>query len=1429
MANFNSFDESLFREFRSSTKESLADIAANEEEADKIEFEVSESRKKVSLRVDYSDFSNHIFYCSALASVNFALGRILNDYPIDGELKEKNEWRRVNSGYENYFFDVYPKRQGFVFFETGSLAQENWVEFIDHEQKLSPGTGSFAVDMIVEPDIAIDETTHQKTLFSYKEDDDSEGFWAYFDSTKILNFKVASGSSESVLTSSYGPFISQSHALSFVYDAPNNIQAIYLDGEVLVSQSMTTTFPSGVGEVGVLNSNRFRIGAMSSSAASSAQVGALFTGAIDDVRVWVGPVRKSELIKRNFFKPTHANFSGGLKLYYKFNEPEEIGTRVFDYSGNGHHGELTGTTATFSFSQNIRSGTLGPWFKDQGDPIFALNNTLVDSFVTEQRTSGSNFDRENRNYIFRIVPSYFIDEGEVHEDMQRFLLLIARHYDRLKLYIRHLANVYNVDQGEADNTPDDLIGLVAQHYGLDVGNVYEGAGALQYFFGEDVLPTGSLGEPVQKIKNQLRRNLLSNLIFIIKTKSTREALEASIRSLGLDEEVVNINEYSVFSGGIEPVRNLRTVERKVADFTTSSVVILRDDALWNNNSSFPELNERSYEMRVQFNTASLNTTASVFSFFTGSGQPNFYLEVERNNTTASLGTAKLYFTTGALGDGIAISSSNLDFFDNKWINFGATIDTSPTVTRIGLHVNSFDRDEIAFSESVSGSQFHLAFRLSETGTLGTREGSTSTFSGKMQEYRAWRGLLSQSIFVQHTKDFESLVTPDFDSDFDRLLIHHKLNDFTGSESGIVPLHDYACAVTGTIFSGVSSEIEVNFPGVYLTKLEPAYSYDIAINKDKVRIRDREEFNSADVIEDIPYLSVDMSPTVALNKEILKWFGDIDQFNQIIGQPFLRYREEVDTLNHLRANFFKNRVNSKINFDLYLKLLKWFDSNFTFFLEQLIPLDLGSSLSNFVIESHLLEFNQVPRVFPYKKGRSSLEITGAVDARQAVSVALTADDFGLADPGRFGAAVSASAEVNDNNLFDFTSSLLSGFQGLNFANDIDRRIFTDLLQEDSSSYNPEGYGNGWYTTVITGSDYMKNVLNADSSFAISGVHFLTGSSFPPQTDDGIDSLYLTSNYARPENLFFTGQLNGVQDQRWLWYGEQENTIRDAIGPKHDHGIGYGGAWGQLWKVNNKSVRGTVLDLRFNAGKSSIFINDVVVGVGGGGSSSVVLPDRFVSIKEETEDTKTFILWPSLNAFEPVRITNTEDSQTTGSFLLLDGRNQIDTGNPNFLLANSFGERIPITGGFRHLDVSIGAKRLYVSGAAGFDDTPIKFKFLFQFFGRGTPGPRDFESTLTSSVIPGGFFQNGAVGRIGLRRRLRQIQEFEIEQIAESETGEHDFVAHFERELPRARFMRTFVRIEFPQAATNNLAVGYKIQIKGTLHKETTEVQRKFTES
>lgn len=1393
MTIFKTFDESLFREFRSTTKEGLNDLGANQEEIDKIEFEISQSRHSINLNVDYTDFANHIFFGSALAAVNFALSRLLNDYPIDGELKEKNEWKRVNSGYENYFFNQYPKQQGYYFGITGS-SQETWIEVDDHEYKFRPGTGSVCFDLVVKTDNDLEGSNIPQGLISLYEPADTDGFAAYFTSSTLVFAMNSGGVAFEILTASYSEYVSSSHALSFVYSQPSQKQIIYIDGQLMASRSLST--PYGNVEI---PSKKLYIGALSSSALGG--FGFQFSGGIDDVRVWIGPSRKEELIKRNYYRPVHADVSGGLKAYYKFNETSVVNNAAIDYSSNQLHGTITGS---FSFATNIISGTLGSFFKDSGDPIFDLANSRVVTFVDNLRTSGSYYDRENRNFIYNLIPSFFIDEGDEHDDMQRFLLLVARHYDRLKLYIEHLSNVYNVEEGEYNNTPDELLGLVARHFGLDLGNVYEGANALEYFFGEDVIPSGSLDNSIEKIRNELRRNLLGNLIYIIKTKSTRQALESSLRSLGLDEEIVNINEYSVFSGGIKTGRTDRTVERRVARFLTSSNVFLT-------SSTFSDVETRAYQVRTFFNSASVDLTASVFTFASGAdGTPFFYLEVERENLTSSKGVAKLYHSGASFSP---LSSSLFSMFDNEWINFYA--DRNPTAGDWSLFVTKLYCGEI-LSSSMTASGDSLptpGVDAISTASLGSK--NSEPFDGFMQEFRAWSDTISSDLIVNHTKDFESLAVGDITTDIQELIVHLKLNDFTGSSDGTAPVHSYVDGELGSTYSGLSSSAVYNFPGKYIQKLEPSYSYDFGINNDKIRIRDLENFTKNDVIKDIPYLSVDMSPIISLNREIIRWFGDLEKFNNLIGKPYLRYRQEVDTLNDIKYHFFNERINSKIDFKAYLQLLKWFDSNFTFFLSQLIPLDLGTSLSNFVVESHLLEHNQVPRVFPFKKHKSSSEITGSISTRPLIDVALTGEDLPLADPGRFGAAVSASADiVTTENFALFFSSSISGSTGVNFRRSDDRELLTDILQENSRSNAPEGYGNGWYITEITGANYLKNVLNVNSDFHISGVHF-SGAS------DTSDTLYLSSNYGRPLNTHYTGAINGVQDSTWLWYKSYDllpSNSKTQVAPSWVYGIGYGGAWGQLPTFNNRGRRAGTLDLNINESQLS---KTFEVGLGGDINESFA-QQKTITVKEETDTTKTYVLWPDTESFEPIFIQATGSNGTfdaTGSIIPI---NPIWTGGGSNIVAEhaDFWSRDIIEiKGFKNLNITIAAKR--ISAPTG-NDTPIKFTFRFQFFDKDLPGPDDAESALSSSfVLTGSEAISGKVVPKYVSERVEH--EYVIEKIAKSTTSQHSFRANFERELPKAKYMRTYVRIEYPLSADNQSNTGYKVLIKGTLNESTDTYQ------
>lgn len=1361
---FDDLETTLLHTLNVSPKESLEDMGLDEEERDKIVHSVSSSLNISDLNVDYSDFSNHIFFGSGYAAANFALTRIIRDYPTDGELKEKNEWRKANSGYENWFFDNHPKQQGFLSVTSGSTG---WVALDDYEKKISFNSasllGSFTIEAIIQswsgiPDLAVlPIVTIEAPGNDFMQLSIRGATGSATPKPKRLSFDIMSGGVQVTATASYVLYASQSNHVAVTYNRQDNNLKLYINGNIATSTSLGVL-------TGVFNhQRRLEIGHSFLASVGSPQY---FTGGIDDVRIW-STARSPELIKRNYFRAIHANHTGGLELYYKFNQPSEYGTKIVDYSGNGLHGILSGGDA--SVSANLKSGTLGAWFKDPGDPILALNNSRVDAFITDQRTSGSNFDDQNQSMIFNLVPASFTEDDNT-EYQQLFLLLTARHFDRLKLYIEHLSNVLKTKPGKYDGTPSNLLDLAAKHYGFDVGNIYSGGDALQYFYGENVLSSGSLDSSIETVKIQLKRNILSNLAYILKTKSTQESIKATLRALGLND-IVTVSEYTDFSGGIQTTFSPNTVERYVAKFFTSSNVYI-------SSSAYASASTNLYQVRALFNTASVHLSQSIFSI-EEQGSLLLGARVHRSNLTASDGKLVMNYRTAA-GALLELTSSTYGMFDNKWVNFSITRDP----TSISSYISSMDRSGLLFSQSSTN------VVVGSTGTLNTPSlylGSSGSnkFDGHMHEFRGWdwaNGPTANQSFEKFARwglDWELTEIPNpLVADYDRLKVHLKLNDLTASSTSGGPIHNYANGLSGSSYLWFSTSAESNFPGKYIDKFDINHTYDLNVDNDKIRIRQGSEFNDKDANIDIPFVSIDFSPVISLNKEIMKWIGDISKFSNFAGDTLNAYRDENYDLDLARRQFFASRINSRIDFGAFRNLIRWFDSNFGYLLQQLIPLDIASSISNYVIEPHILEFNKVKKTIGASASGRSTALEAGISLFPVITASSNGSNLGLADPGRFGAFVSASAEVSIDAYINYASS--SG-SGLNFQRYQERRVVDNVLRDNLDGLSPVGYGNGFYTKIITGSNYLKNTLNVNSNFCVSGVYYMGGG--PKGTQ------FLSSSHGEPISPY-TGTFNGVQDARWLWMvtnnsGGVSVIDEGAIQHRINYGIGYGGLWGQLRSRNFRSFAGKPLYPPGSTDGTPSQISQIGEGVV---SSKPPFSD-YIQIFNDA-NLRTLILWPTLNSYDGARLFANSSSVMTATF----------ADNTN---AAVFGEPIDIEG-YNTINFEILTRAGHMDGTSSF--TQLGYEIKFQFFSKDTPGDRTFETVMSASRHSNTYKQ----------KAVPVAYEFETEAYAKGQLL--DFTFNFERSLPKQKYMRVFIT---PKVNVGTIG-SYTTLVKGVLSNQKREV-------
>lgn len=113
----------------------------------------------------------------------------------------------------------------------------------------------------------------------------------------------------------------------------------------------------------------------------------------------------------------------------------------------------------------------------------------------------------------------------------------------------------------------------------------------------------------------------------------------------------------------------------------------------------------------------------------------------------------------------------------------------------------------------------------------------------------------------------------------------------------------------------------------------------------------------------------------ITKEMIDVFGTIVDFNNLIGEPVNRYRQEYKNMQKLRQLYFE-RVQNDLDLDKFVEYFKWLDSSISVMLQQLVP--AGTRFSEnlrTMVESHALERNKYWSKFPTLEMKQSVPEAG----------------------------------------------------------------------------------------------------------------------------------------------------------------------------------------------------------------------------------------------------------------------------------------------------------------------------------------------------------------------------------------------------------------------------------------------------------------------
>ena len=968
------FPENLKKDTNLSTTSLLAfdDIGDFIEERKKIQ-RAFEEGLKTTLRVDYSDFANHVFFDSALQKMKIAQDKVLTKYPFNGTSEEKDAFMMTGSDYDNYIFDQWPRSVGYA--ELNGTTQ--FISASDVSSNLHLGTSSLYVSAWADP-VITDVHPLVQFVSGTTAATDTVGYELAFSGTTdpFVKATLLSGSSVVQVSASYTGYTGSFHNVTLMYDRPGDLLSLYVDGTVQASSSVGPLGPmdTGLNSIVIGSGSTFGFG-----------VASLYSGSVNEVRVLHTASHIYHV--KNYSRPIHAagEFLSGserepdyLKAYYTFNEgvtgTGSVDQAVVDYSKSGLHANIVNYDSTARVSGAVMQN-------DPGDPILYSFHSAVAAFTSSWEISASLYDNNNNNMIYNMIPEQLLIEDDNADGLlQSFSLAMARFFDELKLYIDQFNYLRITNHTSFNETPDAFLPMLQRYFGWKVTEHYGDANPLNFFFGEDVLSSGSLEIPLTEIRNQFWRRILNNLPYLYKTKGKRHNLDSFFNVLGINQANINLKEYGYLPGG--SIQDDRIKKEKPVPFlgigtgsagvtSGSSVLAPTQFTAWTAGNNFDFCVEAM--MQLPFVSASYSGSLLTGSVWHMSGTGfgiHQYLYWVRESLESE--TGKFVFSGSDSGVGfpvVPISSSDLAVFNGDFVHVTAgrqfagggmpfvsvrrvedgAITLQDHVT--GVSNWSFDEDDTF--------DFHLG---AASGTAASEQAIKET-QGFYGEYRVWNRELSGSEMDDHALHFESVGINNALEQPHPLEGHWPLNENivstdTGAIPGIMDLSRKGIIATGSGFP-VSENAYQKFVKEY-HHLSP--SIDLKWTENKIRVRNKTELTFDEVASDTNEVSLEFNLVDALNEDISKIFSTFDSINELIGSPVNKYRDEYSDLEAASRVYF-DRLGDSVNFTNFFKLFRWFDKKLSDSIKQLLPTRVKFIGGEQVVESHFLERSKYGYKYP----------------------------------------------------------------------------------------------------------------------------------------------------------------------------------------------------------------------------------------------------------------------------------------------------------------------------------------------------------------------------------------------------------------------------------------------------------------------------------
>ncbi len=560
------------------------------------------------LNIDYTSFENHTFFNSARAKVDASFESIINEFPFDKERSSIELFLDTLTGYEKYVYDLFPKNVGYLKF-SGSNAPYagSYITVRDGKSLNFPTLNTTDYGKaVLDPDNA--EFSFEMQLFLPSETNNNQVVFQRLSSIAGITFAISQSSST---TTAKGVFLISSGNNDAYVVASGSIDkgafnhicvqtidedgakkaAIYVNSLLLYTSSDAQDFGKFL-----FNGQSLFIGSGSSHTSIDYQFTPqqTFSGSIDEFRYHKKQLT-SDIIKKYQQTEIYSG-SSDLALYFRFNEPSGSysgNTVVLDYSGNQLHSYISNFNVDLRNTGSVNQPVT--YENVELSPILFANHDQVSHLNTTLLQDAESYDNDNPNFILKLIPSHYFTVGSQAQgfnsidqnlgnpytadsipgtgklnkpqEMLAFLLIYAKYFDEIKLFMDYFSNINMVDLSDEGLGINKFLPYISRYYGFELPDLFTNTTPDQFFYGQGLEDDYSYSRlSLKQVRHQIWRRILANLGDFITTKGTRTAIRSAFLSTGIiPENFFNIREF-----GGPSVKNLKNLRQQTQE---SSVLV----------------------------------------------------------------------------------------------------------------------------------------------------------------------------------------------------------------------------------------------------------------------------------------------------------------------------------------------------------------------------------------------------------------------------------------------------------------------------------------------------------------------------------------------------------------------------------------------------------------------------------------------------------------------------------------------------------------------------------------------------------------------------------------------------------------------------------------------------------------------------------------